>query len=255
MNLSTFERVLWVAGFVGQLGLLAVLLVRRRWKEFPVFTALMAFESALTAVLFLVYRIAPAQWYAPVYWSYAAVDFLLQVALVLEIARVVLRPTGTWIRDAKRQFLFMGACGILVAAILAWIVSPPTSGRLETLEVGANLFTSLVTCELFVVMSLTANRLGLAWRSHVMAVAQGLTAWASVAVLIDASHSYFGQVRGFLGLEHVKMLAYLATLVFWMIQLWRDEPVRQPISPRLQQYILDLNQRVQYDLRKSSIES
>jgi hypothetical protein len=88
-----------------------------------------------------------------------------------------------------------------------------------------------------------------------MAVAQGLTAWALVAVLIDASHSYLGQIRDFIGLEHVKMLVYLGTVAFWMVQLWRNEPVRQPISPRLQQHILALNQRVQYDVRKTSIES
>ena len=134
------------------------------------------------------------------------------------------------------------------------MVSPPASDLLDALEVRGNLFTSLVICELFVVMTLTANRLGLAWRSHVMALGQGLTAWASVAVLIDALHSYLGTERDFSTLEHVRMLVYLAALGYWMVQMWLDEPARQPISAELQEYILALHRRVEYDLGRINSE-
>jgi hypothetical protein len=254
MNLSTLAGVLWAAGFVGHVALFSVLMYRRRWKEIPVFTAYMAFQAVLTPVLFWIYKDGSPIWYARTYWSSDLLDFAFQLGIVLEIARVVLRPTGTWVRDARKQFFLSGTAGVLLAAALAWIVSPPAPHLLDRLEVQGNLFTSLVICGLFVLMTLTANRLGLGWRSHVMALGQGLTAWASVAVLIDALHSYLGTERDFTTLEQVRMFVYLAALGFWMIQLWRDEPARQPISPELREHILALHRRVEYDLGRLDIE-
>ena len=248
MNLSTFADALWAAGFVGHVALFAVLMFRRRWREIPVFTAHIAFQAALTPVLFAIYRNGSPAWYARVYWSSALLDFAFQIGIVAEIARIVLRPTGTWVQDAKKRFIVSGLGAVLLAAALAWFVSPPSANVLDRWEVRGNLFTSLVICELFVLMSITANRLGLGWRSHVMALGQGLTAWSLIAVLIDALHSYLGTEREFTTLEHIRMTVYVAVLVFWMVQLWIDEPERQPISSDLQQYIVALHRRVKYDV-------
>jgi hypothetical protein len=248
MNLTTFAGALWAAGFIGHAVLLAVLLYRQRVREIPVFTAYIAFQTVLTPLLYVFYKDGSHVWYGRVYWSSALLDFAFQIGIVVEIARIVLRPTGTWVQDAKSQFLLSGTGAVLLAAALAWFVSPPAANLLDMWEVRGNLFTSLVICELFVLMSITANRLGLGWRSHVMALGQGLTAWALIAVLIDALHSYLGTEREFTTLEHVRMTVYVAALAFWTVQLWVDEPERQPISSDLHKYIVDLHSRVKYDL-------
>jgi hypothetical protein len=116
------------------------------------------------------------------------------------------------------------------------------------LEVRGNLFTSLVVCELIVVVTRTSKSLGLGWRNHVMALGNGWTAWAVVAILVDGLHSYFGAERYFRELEHVRMFAYLAALAYWIVQFWLEEPARQPISPQLRAYILDLHQKIKNDL-------
>jgi len=38
MHFTTLDNVLWAAGFIGNVALLCVLLLRRRWRTFPVFT-------------------------------------------------------------------------------------------------------------------------------------------------------------------------------------------------------------------------
>lgn len=253
MTFSTLDNLLWAAGFVGQLALLCVLVYRKRWKGIPVFTSLMAYEVALTIVLFLIYTHGSRSWYARVYWFSVFFDFCLQLGVAVEIARIVLRPTGTWIQDAKRQFILLSVVGIAIAAVLAWLVSPPTSRQVDLWEIRANLFTSLVICEMFVAMAMTANSLGLAWRSHVMAIGQGLTLWVCFAVVVDVLHAHLGKTHDFLGLEHLRMLVYLSALGFWIGQLWRDEPARRPISPELQARILALHRRVQYDVNRLGI--
>jgi hypothetical protein len=112
-----------------------------------------------------------------------------------------------------------------------------------------NLFTSLLTCELFVAMSFTANRLGLGWRNHVMAIAQGLVFWNVVMVVTTALQSYFGTAH-FRVLDQVRGSAYNLGILYIIVQLWKPEPERRPIDPELRRYILALHERVEYDLRR-----
>jgi hypothetical protein len=248
MNLSVLDLALWAVGFLGNAALFTILMVRHRKREFPVFTTLIGFEAAMSAALYLIYLYCSQVWFARVYWTYALLDFVLQLGVIWEIARIVLRPTGTWVRDARKQFILWGTAGILLAAALPWLVTPPATTLLGRLQVRGFLFTSLVICELIAVVTRTSKSLGLGWRNHVMALGNGWTAWAVVAILVDGLHSFPGMQRYFAVLEHVKMFAYLAALGYWMVQFWLEEPARQPISPQLSAYIQALHQRIKNDL-------
>jgi hypothetical protein len=258
MRFTFFEDFYWAAGFFVNLALLMVLLVRGRWRTFPILTTWMAFQLLRTTLLFLIYESSPMHlssyptwaWYNRTYIAGAGIDFILQLGVVFEIARIVLRPTGTWARDARMQFLSAGLGGAAVAALFAWWVSPPARTVQETWPIRGNLFTSLVICELFVVMTLTSNRLGLGWRNHVMAIGQGLTAWSTIMVVKTAIQSFFGTQRYYYQLDQFRSIIYIAAACWMVLQLWRDEPERKPISAGLQEYILALHSRVEYDLRR-----
>lgn len=248
MNPSALDWLLIASTSLGNVGLFAVLIFRRRWKDFPFFTAYMGFDSALVPLLYLIFWIGSQTWYSRVYWTSILIEFVLQLGVIWEIARIVMRPTGSWVRDAKKTFILWGAAGILLAAALPWLVTPPAAGLLERLAVRGNLFTSLVICELIAVVTRTSKSLGLGWRNHVMALGNGWTAWALIAILVDGLHSYFGAERYFGVLEHVRMFAYLSALGYWMVQFWLEEPARQPISPELSNYIQALHRRINLDL-------
>jgi hypothetical protein len=168
--------------------------------------------------------------------------------VIWEIASIVMRPTGSWVRDARRQFILWGTAGILLAAVLPWLVAPPAASLLGRLEMRGDLFTSLVVCELIAVLTRTSRSLGLGWRNHVMALGNGWTAWAVTAILVDGLHGYFGAEHYFTALEHVRMFVYLAALGYWAVQFWLEEPARQPISPELSAYIQNLHLRIKNDL-------
>ena len=238
MKLSALDYGLWAATFLGDATLFLILIVRRRWRDFPVFTTYIGFEATMTVAMYLVLFHFPS-WYARIYWPYVGFMVFFELAVVWEVARIVMRPTGTWVRDAKRQFLFWGASGVVIAAALPWLVKPPASNPLEILEVRAGLFASFVICELYYVLIRTSKSLGLGWRNHVMAVGNGWTVWAVMAILVEGLHSYFGAWHYFV---------YIAAVGYWIVQFWLEEPVRQPISPELQAYILDLHRRVKNNL-------
>ena len=247
MNLSKVDEILWATTFVGHVALFSILLIRRRWRSFPVFTTLIGFNAALTVLLYFIYAHGSHLWYARFYWSSAVVDFVLQLALVAEIAGIVLRPTGTWVRDAFKQFIVWSIVGVGIAAFAAFGVTPPGLTSNEIWEVRGSLFTSLVTCELVTVMAFSATRLGLGWKNHVAALAQGLGAWALAAALADGTQSYFGQGRSFNVLDHLRIAVYCASLGYWIVRFRLPEPVRPPMSPAMRDYILALQQRVKYD--------
>lgn len=248
MNLTILDNVLWATGFLGHVALFSILVLRGRWRTFPIFTTIVAYHAMVTIVLFSTFRLGLDNVYRVLYWAAAVGSFVFQLALIYEIARVVLRPTGTWVQDARRSFLLWSGLGVLVAFGAAWAVRPAASSSLSTLEVRGILFNSLLTCEVFLAMSAAANRLGLPWRSHVMALGQGLTAWSLVALIIDAAHIALGWSRDFAVLDHIRMLVYLGALGFWIVAFWLPEKKRAPISPDMREYLVALHSRVQYDL-------
>ncbi|HTD96442.1 MAG TPA: hypothetical protein VK627_05915 [Edaphobacter sp.] len=258
MNVTTLDNILWAAGFVGHAALLVVLLVRRRWREFPVFTCLIGYQALVTILLFLISRFGSRHTYAVVYWTFVVGDFVFQLALIFEIARIVLRPTGTWVRDARSSFIVAGAIGGGIALALCLMVKPLMPSALDVWEVRENLFTALLTCELFMAMLYASNRLGLVWRNHVMGLAQGLTAWAFGAMAGDVARIALGWNRDFLTLDHLLMVLYLGALVYWVVTFWLPERSRAPVSTEMHDYLVALHSRVQYDLdrinasRKSS---
>ena len=250
MHFSWFANLYWATGFALNLVLIVVLVWRGRWRTFPILTAWLAFMLIRSALLFLISRYGSRDLYARTWVWGSWIDFFLQVGVVLEIARIVLRPTGTWARDAKGQFVSAGLAGVAIAALVAWLVSPPSWSVRYAWQIRGNLFTSLVICELFVVMTMTATRLGLGWRNHVMAVGQGLTAWSTIMVVKTAIESFFGTQRYYEPLLHVRNVTYIAAACWMIVQLWRDEPERRPIAPDLHEYSLALHRRVEYDLRR-----
>jgi hypothetical protein len=251
MNFSVIQNVLWAASFAANVALLLVLVWKKRTREFPVFTVWIGFLTAEMAVLFLIYRWGSAHSYSEVYWSCVLVDFLLQLGVVMEMARIVLRPTGTWLSDARGRFLVSGFLGITLAAGTTLLLHPDANSSLDVWEIRGNLFTGIIIVELFSAMMGAANRLGLQWRSHVMGLGQGLFVWSTIAVLVDALHNVLGRYRWFTTLDNMRVTVWIAAAIYWAVVFWKPERKRNPLSPEMEQYLLDLHHRVKFDLSRS----
>lgn len=248
MHFSVLARLIWIGSFFVQAAIVAVLFRRSQFRRFPMLTSLFAFNVLRTAVLFALYQHNASIAYRYVYYGLEPIDYFLQGAVALEIARIVLRPTGTWVRDARAMFAGMSLMGAAIAGAISWWITPPVQAVTQKWVLRCDLFTSLIFCELFVAIGMTTKWLGLGWRNHVMAVSQGLTFYASVNVITDGLESYFGNLH-FRAIDAVRGTVYLAAVVYIMIQLWVREPERRPIDPELRSYILALHERVKYDLR------
>jgi hypothetical protein len=251
MHISNLDKVLWAAGFLGHAALLLVLILRHRVRSYPFFSAYILFQIVSTAVLFVDYRLLAARAYPTIYWSGALFDFCLLFAVLAEVALHLLRPLGRWIADSLRTMTWLSVLGIALAVALTFWVHPLHVHSHKEWQMRANLFTSIVTCELFTVILLTAQRFGVYWRSHLMGLGAGLTIWALMCFLVEGMHGYWGAAAHYGTLENARKIAYLNTLVFWMATFWRAEPERESIPPEMRNAILLQTHRLSYDLAEA----
>src|SRR5580698_9785610 len=224
MRLSLLAEVLWATGFFELLVLILVLVVRRRWQTFPFFSTYIIFQATEIVVLYGVYRWSSQRVYFWAYWAGCVLDLLLQLCVVFELGRIVLKPRGTWVRDARKMFLLLAAAGTLVAAAVTYGVNPVVPNSLNNWIEKGNLFAAMLNAQLFAAMAFASTRLGLAWRHHVMGIATGWALWAVVGLFVEAAYSYFGANWHGVVLDQVRIAIYQIATIYWAINLWLPEP-------------------------------
>lgn len=220
MRFTRLEETFWLLGFIGHVTLLSVLLIRNKWHRFPVFTGLIAYQLAESPFLFLVSRYGTPHAYFMSYWFGAVADYVLQLGLTIELAVLLCRRDGTWIRSARSGLFRWALVGVLSAAVMSLRIAPPSTTGLDLWDLRVTLFTSLLTCLLVVGVSVTSNRLRLQRGNHVMALGQGLALWAGIAVLGDVLKVATGWRHELPIFDQIRMVVYLSDLVFWSFTFW-----------------------------------
>jgi hypothetical protein len=237
------DFVLWIAGTAALGGLFGVMLFKGRARQFPFFTTLVGFDAASSVALYLVY--SHARLYNPLYYTVQVVDFLLQLAVVAEIARKVFKPFGKWAAGARS--FWIAACGLsLVLALgMTFVASPHAPTSTWAAVIKGELFAMMFTCMISIAVLVTARRHGLAWRDHVIGLAQGWTFWAFVTFAVTTCQSYLGFVNGwYIWLDHVGVLAGISSQIYWITVFWREEPSR---SMSLDDHKILIDQQKQLD--------
>ena len=100
--MGSWDYVLWVTGFALNLGLLCVLLHKRRFQKFPWFTLLIAQDAVQTIVLFCVQKYPTINFYS--YWSFEALDALLRLLVLYEVAHVLLAQCEMNLAGVVRRY-------------------------------------------------------------------------------------------------------------------------------------------------------
>lgn len=230
VNLTLMATVLWAAGFVLNAALVLVLVYKRRYKVLPWFTGFIAAGCVYTAALFLGYRYGSKHVYAGLYWTCDFIDLLLQVAVVLEIARTILQRSGNWVEGAKLRLALMGVSAPVIAGTMALLMKPVAETRVDGIYARADLFTTILVFLLFLAVVVAAQQLGTGWRSYAMRVSYGLVTWVSVGFLTDTLHAYWRTLGHFSLLENIHIVAFQLVTVLWCIAFWLPERIMAPVG-------------------------
>lgn len=224
---------MWTAGEIGVAVLFAVLFCKGAAKVFPWFTAWCTYQFCVTLLLYYLYRAGSLMLYSKVYWYGQILELVLQLAVIVNMALLLFRPRAEWIPGTKR-LVYVGAGLALAAAGVLTIVAEPNAPTAElSWLIRGNLFSAVLTTELSLAVITTAYFLSLSWRQWVTGMAIGLVLRFAVACLVEGAHTYFGEGTLYKVLDHIRMYAEIAALLFWTVSFSRKEPERRPLTPEM----------------------
>jgi hypothetical protein len=252
MSLTSMDLLFWAVGFLLNITLLVILCYRHRAKAFPFFTALIAFVVVKTMILYVVQHYGTHAAYFYTYWSLSAMDTMLQLCVVYEVASQVFRPLDCWAPDVRTSFVWLASLSLIVALGMTWLASPPARTWVQSFATKGNLFAAAFMSELFVAMLVISVHAGFPWQTHVAAIAQGLGGYSLIIVMIETGHAYFGvgrEMPAFVALSHVRMVAYLGCITYWAFTLSRDEQPARLMSHEMRETVLALQTRMEYHLK------
>jgi hypothetical protein len=211
------NHLIFAAGLLGHLLLLAVLFIRKRVGRFPWFTLLIIFYVVRSVGLVAALRVSghPAPLFASMIIDLT--DVLLQCAVLAELSWNSLQPLG-----AIRRFtvpLLLVASGIVIVNRLA----PPGHTTFRTVLVLMHFLLSVLMVEWAIVLAFLLRSLRLSWRSHVAVISFGFGVY-SAALLAGGGYFTTGrEMRDYVFFSFFRIIVYLLIVVFWAIGLWFEE--------------------------------
>ncbi len=192
--LTTAHLWIWVSGIL-LLSLVVGLVLRRKlYAEFPIFSAYATFQLVTAAVLLWI-RLRCSN---PIYFNAWAVqstfDAVLSMAVLLELFSKMLKP---YPGIRKLGHLVYLIAGILLVAIAIWLVieTPKSDVSVATLTVwivSGQRSADFVRFGLLFVLFMFCRLFGLTWRHYLFGIAMGMAVLTGLEVLGESFRVEFG---------------------------------------------------------------
>jgi hypothetical protein len=247
MRFLTFDSIVIAAGLLLQASLCVVLFRKGLARFYPIFFIYLLLnlaEDPLTLTLN-----GYSEGYRHYYFVITILDYVLQLLIVFEIGRNVLRPS-------KRSLPFpiapVALVGVLVCTLVAASFSRQVqavgTGDLIQLSLRVTLGLAVLKLLLFAALAGFAQMLGIGWKSHVLQLATGLAFYAGVSLFIQIASSHVPATNQQLYIHHLDRLmqiqagAYIGTLIFWIWAFSRNEAPRKDFTPQMQEVLVTIAQ-------------
>jgi hypothetical protein len=221
MSMGSGEYLLWLTGFTLNLGLLCVLLHKRRFQKFPWFTLLIAQDAVQTIVLFFVHKYPAINFYT--YWGFEALDAILHLLVLYEVAHLLLAQCGMSLGGVTRRYWSFIA--VLIGALVTFTWLTPSSPYL-TIKVALRIgqMSSICVGGITSLLILVTFFFGLRFRIHAQAVLYGLALYMFGKLWIHTLLLLLGDLQQWSALEVSLKPVYHMTLLIWIACLWFEEP-------------------------------
>jgi hypothetical protein len=237
VGLRAFFAVFSLLGLIAEISLLVVLLVRRQHRTFPVFTICIAanvLNDIGADVLLVAYSLHVAQSFD---FALLPLQYLLDLAVLLEISWNVLRPVHTSLPQGSIR-IFVGAVvlSLLGGVVLAYHFGN-TGNKIQDIKVPLDLTVGLLRMLIFAATAGFAQLLGIGWRNKVLQLATGLSFYSAVDLIVSLVGRYTADSRE---LEGVRMVAITLQLMFFLWVFTTKEVRRREFSPQMEQFLVTL---------------
>jgi hypothetical protein len=237
MRLQALFATFTALGIIAAIGLLIALVARRQFKIFPIFTIYVAFNllSDLgVGTLVVLYSLHVGYIVA---FGLLPLQYLLELAVLLEITWNVLRPVHASLPQGTiRVFVSAVALALLGGIFLAWHFGN-TGNKIQDIKVPLDLMVGLLRMLIFVATAGFAQLLGVGWKNKVLQLATALSFYSAVSLIVSLVERYSGRSKELDGLVSVAFTLELAFLV-WVFTT--KEVRRREFNPQMEQFLVTL---------------
>jgi hypothetical protein len=236
MSLQALYELLALLGLLAEVSLFVILIVRRQYSTFPVFTSYIGvnvLSDVGVATLAFAY---PGHIAQSVELGFLPLQYLMEIGVLVEIAWNVLRPVKASLpQRTVRVFLSLVAISLLIGVVLAGHVRA-TGNKIKEIEYALTLTTGLCRMLVFAATAGFAQLLGIGWKNTVLRLATALSFYSAADLIISLieRHGYVA------ALEPIRGCAYLLMVGFLVWAFTTKEVRRREFSPQMEQFLVTL---------------
>jgi hypothetical protein len=236
MSLRGFWAIFSLLGLIAEICLFVVLVARRQYKVFPVFTFYIGF-SVLNDIGVAALMVASPHIARSLAFGLLPLQYLIELGVLLEIAWNVLRPVHLSLPQGSiRVFIGAVALALLVGTLLAWHLDQ-TGKRIEDFRGPLDLTVGLMRMLIFAATAGFAQLLGIGWKNKVLQLATALSFYSAVDLLVSLVQRYTGGSRN---LDAIRAVAFTLELGFLIWAFTTKEVRRREFSPQMEQFLVTL---------------
>ncbi len=243
MKFSFLEYSIWIAIALGETVLLAIVVGRRLWLRFPLFSLYSVFTVLREIIGTVALRSSPRMFFY-VFYFLSIFGNLIMLAVIGELAVRIFRPVASDCRAAlKSMAVFAGAAGTI---ILIWFLDlpPVIAARLPGWAMRTDLLLTCLRFLAFATVAVSSRVIGLHWRHHIFGIATGLGIYSCVDLVSTTLYSQTIVISPFL-IHQISKLAYLLSVTAWCFILYSPEPSLAPSTPELKKYLAHIRTMLQ----------
>jgi hypothetical protein len=233
------ETAAFLAGNVAEAAVVALLIYRRAWRTLPFF-CVYSLECLIGSILYyVVEQHASAATTLNTYFYESILDFVLQFCVLVEVAWSVFRP---YRKSLPRSTVWV--LGVLIAAAGAIIFAFSNAGASVHTKAQWHVLVrlqetaSIQRVLLFLVLAGFSQLLSIGWKDRELQVATGLGFYSLVSLSVTVWHSHQTTGQQYVALEGLLSVAYLCSLLYWVVSFAQKEAERREFSPQMQGMLL-----------------
>ncbi len=242
----SLDAILWFSASVAEAAVVALLLYRRVWRSFPVFSLYSVWtlvaSISVYAILHGYSRPSHAgaySVYVTVYLVTVIVDSTMLFGVLVELAWSVLRPVRSSL--PRGALLVVGALILALGAVIWPFAGLPAASHMPR-EVGGLMRLqqtfSILRVVVFLALAGLSQLLSIGWRNRELQIATGLGFNSLIGVAVAMLHTHQSTWAQYSHWNELVVASYLCSLLYWVVSFAQQEEQRRAFSPQMQHLLL-----------------
>jgi hypothetical protein len=241
--LTPLDSALFLIGLSAEAAIVAVILSKRIFRTFPVFSSYIIWSLLNDAGATTLEHFFPGS-ADHIYLSATVIDSLFQFAVLVELSMSVLRPVRA---SLPRAAVFAVSAIILLICAAVWPFAK-TPG-IEQFQLDSRLLIhlsmtfSVMRILFFLALAACSQLLSIGWRDRELQIATGLGIYsiASLSAALLHTNQSLGNptlTEQYHLLDLMVVASYVCSIVYWIVSFAQKVPERREFTPQMQNFLL-----------------